>query len=61
LIGQFADNLKAQLAAGGSVLPLGGAPTLPASPPQPAKPISGFALMARVLWNALRRLLTGRA
>jgi carbon monoxide dehydrogenase subunit G len=61
LIGQFANNLKARLTAGGSVLPVGGAPALPASPSQPAKPISGFTLMARVLWDALKRLLTGRA
>jgi len=28
-------------------------------PPAPVKPISGFSLMARVLWNAFRRLFGG--
>jgi hypothetical protein len=50
LIGQFAKALKAQLgpapAAGGAA----------AAAPPAAKPISGFSLIARVLWDALRRL-----
>jgi carbon monoxide dehydrogenase subunit G len=51
LIGQFADNLKAQLAAAQPAA--GEAPTKPQ--PQ-AKPISGFALIFAVLTNAFRRL-----
>lgn len=45
LVGQFATALKAQLA-----------PVAAAAAPPPAKPISGFALIARVLWDSLRRL-----
>ena len=53
LVGQFAAALKAQLgSAGSSPAPAAGAAPAPAS----AKPISGFALLARVLWDALRRL-----
>jgi carbon monoxide dehydrogenase subunit G len=40
----------------------GNAPSAqPSAPPpfQPAKPISGFSLMLRVLWNALRRMFGG--
>jgi hypothetical protein len=44
LIGQFANCLKSKLA--------GPATAQPAAP----KPISGFALMIRVLLNAIRRL-----
>jgi carbon monoxide dehydrogenase subunit G len=38
------------------------APTAPAAPPPPpaAKPISGFSLMARVIWDAIVRLFGGR-
>jgi hypothetical protein len=49
IMNQFADNLKKQLAAEG-------APTAgqgPAPTPPPPKPISGFSLMASVLWNAI--------
>jgi hypothetical protein len=31
-----------------------------ASVPPPAKPISGFSLMAKVLWNAIKGLFGGR-
>jgi uncharacterized protein len=59
IINQFAGNLKAQLAA------VQAAPAdAPASAPPPAaaRPISGFALMAKVLWDAIVRLLrAGRA
>jgi carbon monoxide dehydrogenase subunit G len=51
LIGQFADNLRAQLAA--SQPAAGGTPPKP-QPQQ--KPISGFRLLIAVLANALRRL-----
>ena len=49
IINQFAGNLKAQLAA---------MPASPAAAPPPpaARPISGFALMAKVLWDAIVRL-----
>jgi uncharacterized protein len=63
LIGQFADCLKLQLAASqpAPALPSAdgtSAPTPPPPPPPPAqaKPISGFSLMFRVLWNAIRRM-----
>jgi uncharacterized protein len=57
IINQFAGNLKAQLAATPAVAasPAGSAPT----PPPAAKPISGFALMAKVLWDAIARLFRG--
>jgi uncharacterized protein len=59
IINQFAGNLKAQLAA----VPAGAAPvaaTTSAAPPPAAKPISGFSLMAKVLWDAIVRLVRGR-
>ena len=55
LIGQFANNLKAQLAAS---QPAAG-DTPPKAQPQ-SKPISGFALIFSVLANALRRLFGGK-
>jgi len=56
IINQFAGNLKSQLAAAPAA-----SPTAPASaPPSPAAtPISGFALMAKVLWDAIVRLFRG--
>ena len=70
LIGQFASNLKTQISATTPAAPAppgaapassagGAAPTSPAAPP-PAAPISGFSLMADVLWTMLKRLF-GRA
>jgi uncharacterized protein len=66
IIGQFATSLRAILqhdkevaAMAQNPAAVGNAEQLP-SPPPPAKPISGFALMARVLWNSIRRLF-GRA
>jgi carbon monoxide dehydrogenase subunit G len=66
LIGQFATALKAQLGTHETAAPatpsVTGEAAAPAPPPAPAaKPISGFALMLRVLWNALVRLVTGRS
>jgi uncharacterized protein len=57
IINQFAGNLKAQLAA----TPAAAATDAPvtAAPPPAAKPISGFALMAKVLWDAIVRLFGG--
>jgi len=57
LIGQFADCLKVQLAGGGA----GSASVETAAPPSGAKPISGFSLMIRILWQAIVRLFTGRS
>jgi len=53
LMAQFADNLRAQVAAQE-------APAAPGQPPPPARPISGFALMAQVIWRAIARLFGGR-
>ena len=70
IMNQFANNLKAQLAnaapatasAAPSATPAATASS-PASagsnePPPAAKPISGFSLMAKVLWDAIVRLFT---
>jgi carbon monoxide dehydrogenase subunit G len=56
IINQFASNLKAQLAAAPAATPDVAAPG--ASAPA-AKPISGFSLMAKVLWDAILRLFRG--
>jgi carbon monoxide dehydrogenase subunit G len=69
IMNQFATNLKAQIARDGAsiVAP----PLSPASVPDPAaaaaraappaaKPISGFSLMAKVIWASIKRLFTGR-
>jgi carbon monoxide dehydrogenase subunit G len=64
---QFANNLKAQLAlqppapvqgANAASTPVSAAST---TPPAAAKPISGFSLMARVLWDHIVRLFSGRS
>lgn len=52
IINQFANNLKAQLAAVPVAAPGAVAPAASAPPPA-AKPISGFALMTKVLWEAI--------
>jgi carbon monoxide dehydrogenase subunit G len=63
IMNQFANNLKAHLASEGVVaMPsTAGGPSPPAStaPPPAAKPISGFSLMARVIWDSIRRLFGG--
>jgi hypothetical protein len=47
---QFAANLKAQIGEQNSAArPASG----PAAPPPAARPISGFSLMARVIWDAV--------
>ena len=68
IIGQFATALSAMLAHEKSAQTAAAAPSGQASPSepgpsafQPAKPISGLSLMARVFWNALRRLFDGRS
>jgi carbon monoxide dehydrogenase subunit G len=70
IMNQFANALKAQL-AGKPAAPTARTPTeaTTASPapqpsaaplPQAARPISGFSLMASVLWNSIKRLFGGR-
>jgi len=54
LIGEFADNLARKLAEP----PAAAAPAPGGEAPQ-AKPISGFRLMFRVLWNAMKRFFGG--
>jgi carbon monoxide dehydrogenase subunit G len=73
IMAQFAANLKAQLGERGAAsttdAPASAAATsdarmsasLPVQPPAGAKPISGFSLMAKVLWEAIVRLFTGRS
>ncbi len=70
LIRQFAGNLKAQLAAQGAssasapAAPVANRSAAPsdtaAVPPLAARPISGFALLARVIWDSILRLFRGR-
>jgi uncharacterized protein len=60
LIGQFANNLKAEIAKGGSAPAPVQSATSSAVPPPAAKPISGFSLMAKVLWDATLRMFGGR-
>ena len=65
IMGQFAKNLRAHIAASSPatapVVARGASPVVPSAssietPPPAAKPISGFSLMAKVLWNAIVRL-----
>jgi uncharacterized protein len=76
LMKQFADNLKKQLAVSPAPAPAAAAAapasataaSAPAAPqtaapqtaPPAAAPISGFSLMARVLWDAIMRLFGRR-
>ncbi len=76
LMKQFAENLKKQLAAAPSATPASAAaasagpaapaasaapqPATPQAPPSAAAPISGFSLMARVIWDAIMRLFGRR-
>jgi carbon monoxide dehydrogenase subunit G len=55
IIGQFASNLRAQLASEPT-----SAPAAVEAAPQPAKPISGLSLLARVIWSSLAALFSGR-
>jgi carbon monoxide dehydrogenase subunit G len=75
LMKQFADNLKTQIggqpaaaapapapsatAAPATTAPATSAPAA-APPPPAAKPISGFSLMASVIWDAIKRLFGSR-
>ena len=60
IIGQFATSLNAMLQHEYAVAAAMQSPAMagaaPPPPPPPPKPISGFTLMARVLWNSIRRL-----
>ncbi len=76
LMKQFADNLRKQLAgapaaAAASAAPASASPapvaapaapqqSMPQAPPPAATPISGFSLMARVIWDAIMRLFGRR-
>ncbi|MCH8197158.1 MAG: SRPBCC family protein [Proteobacteria bacterium] len=60
LIGEFSRALRAQLAE--TAIPAAERRgEAPAGPLPAAKPISGFALMFRVLWNAILRLFRRRS
>ena len=64
IMNQFAANLRAQIAEPGHEAAPAAArpsPSAPAQPPPAAtRPISGFSLMAKVIWNAVMNLFTGR-
>ena len=67
IMNQFANNLKAQIGRdlpnAAQAAPVPGAPAAaatPAAPPPAAKPISGFSLMAKVIWASIKRLFTGQ-
>src|SRR5215475_4766240 len=59
IINQFAGNLKAQLAAAPQAASSDPSAATSAEPAPAARPISGFALMAKVLWDAIMRLFRG--
>jgi hypothetical protein len=68
LMKQFAENLKAQPAMSRPAATPASAASVaasasasPSAPPATAKPISGFALMGRVIWDAIMRLFTRRS
>lgn len=58
IMNQFASNLKAQIAQEGAPSASTQAPASASSQPAPpaAKPISGFSLMAKVLWASIMKL-----
>jgi len=60
---EFANNLKAQLGASQPQpsSPIEGAATTQTQSPPAVKPISGFTLMAKVLWDAIVGLFKRRA
>jgi uncharacterized protein len=72
IMNQFANNLKAQIAREGAPTATAAPPlattsghavepqSSPPAPPPAAKPISGFSLMAKVLWASIVKLFTGR-
>jgi uncharacterized protein len=67
IMNQFAANLKAQIARDGAAAAPAlqpserpGERTSASSPAPAAKPISGFTLIAKVLWDRIVRLFGGR-
>ena len=69
IMNQFASNLKAQIAREGGCAASAQArrhkrsrrpSASPAAPPPAAKPISGFSLMAKVLWASILKLFGRR-
>lgn len=60
IIGQFAKSLRVMLehekGGAGHTSTASHDPAQMPTPPTPVKPISGLSLMARVVWNAIRRL-----
>jgi carbon monoxide dehydrogenase subunit G len=70
IMGQFAKNLSAMVAQRGDGAAAAATPaspqsspaaaSVPVTPSPAAKPISAISLMAKVLWNAIVRLFTGR-
>ena len=68
IMNQFANNLKAQIGRdlpnAAQAAPVPGAPAAaatPAAPPPAAKPISGFSLMAKVVWASIMKLFGRQA
>jgi hypothetical protein len=60
LIGQFAENLRAEIARSGASASAGdAAPTAPGPEKVEVKPIAGFSLMFRVFWTSIKRLFGG--
>lgn len=63
IVGQFAQSLRVMLehekatASAQSAAALGETVNVP-TPPTPPKPIAGFSLVARVIWNLIRRLFS---
>jgi uncharacterized protein len=60
IMGQFAKNLKAHIAERGTAAAVQDSSPVAPSPPA-AKPISGLSLMAKLVWNAIVGLFTGRS
>ncbi|MGH6768289.1 MAG: SRPBCC family protein [Xanthobacteraceae bacterium] len=62
IMNQFAANLKAHIAKEDGAVSSASAPASAAgdTPPPTAKPISGFALMAKVFWDRIVRLFGRR-
>jgi uncharacterized protein len=64
IMSQFAANLKSQIVDRSPPAEPAQSPAVqpsPQPPPVAARPISGFSLMAKVIWNAVVRLFTGRS
>jgi hypothetical protein len=57
---QFAANLKSQIAEQNPPAAIAQGPLAQPSASAAARPISGLSLMAKVVWNTVVRLFTGR-